>query len=92
MIGTARDMTSEILLRPPQIVTMQVIPITMTDARLGMPNASLMELVTASVCTQHVQGPKRKQNTASTTAPRFHPNAFFNTKERSQTNSFIDFL
>ena len=51
-----------------------------------------MELVTASVWTQQVQGPKRKQNTARTTAPFFHPNAFFRTKDRSQTYSFIDFL
>ena len=92
MIGTARDMTSEILRRPPQIVTMQVMPMTMTDHRFGIPKASRMELVTASVCTQQVQGPKRKQNTARTTAPFFHPNAFLSTKERSQTYSFIDFL
>ena len=54
--------------------------------------ASFIELVTASVCTQQVHGPKRKQKTASTTAPFFHPKAFLRTKERSHTYSFIDSL
>ena len=51
-----------------------------------------MELVTASVWTQQVQGPKRKQKTARMTAPFSQPKAFLRTKERSQTYSFMDFL
>ena len=56
------------------------------------PKACCMELVTASVCTQQVQGPSTKAKTASTMAPLFQPNAFFMTKERSQTYSSIEFL
>ena len=92
MMGTALDITAEILFRPPQIVTMQVIPMITTETILGMPKACCMELVTASVCTQQVQGPNTKQKTASTTAPLFQPKAFFITKDRSQTYSSIDFL
>ena len=92
MIGTALDITSEMRRRPPQIVKRQVRPMTATVTMLGTPKASAIELVTASVWTQQVQGPKTKQNTASTTAPFFQPKAFFSTKERSQTYSFMDSL
>ena len=85
-------MTSEIRRRPPQIVTMQVMPMMIAENRGGMLKAWLMELVTASVWTQQVQGPNTNQKTASRTAPFFHPKAFLRTKERSQTYSFMDFL
>ena len=91
-MGTARDMTSEMRLSPPQIVTIQVIPMMMTEIRGLMPKAWFMELVTASVWTQQVQGPNTKQKTASRTAPFFQPKAFLRTKDRSQTYSFMDFL
>ena len=74
------------------MVTRQVMPMMMTEIRGLMPKASLMELVTASVWTQQVQGPKRKQKTARTTAPFSQPKAFLRTKDRSQTYSFMDFL
>ena len=85
-------MMVEIRLRPPAMVTKQVTPSTMAEIMGSMPKLCSRAPVTDSVCTQQVQGPRIKQATDSTTAPFFHPRAFFMTKDRSHMYSSMDSL
>ena len=92
MKGTTRSIMAEIRLSPPAMVTKQVTPSTTAEIMGSMPKLCSRAPVTDSVCTQQVQGPRTKQATDSTTAPRFHPRAFFMTKERSHIYSSMDSL
>ena len=92
MRGTTFSMTEEMRLRPPQMVRKQVTPRTVTETMGAMPKPSCRELVTDSVWTQQVQGPRTKQAAARTMAPPFQPRAFFMTKDRSHMYSSTDSL
>ena len=81
MIGTILSITDDILFNPPAIVKKHVIPNTITASKGLIPNASFREFTTDSVCTQHVHGPRTKQQIASKKAPFFHPSAFFITND-----------
>lgn len=69
MIGTILSITDDILFNPPAIVKKHVIPNTITASKGLIPNASFREFTTDSVCTQHVHGPRTKQQIASKKAP-----------------------
>lgn len=92
MIGTILSITDDILFNPPAIVKKHVIPNTITASKGLIPNASFREFTTDSVCTQHVHGPRTKQQIASKKAPFFHPSAFFITNDLSHIYSSIEFL
>ena len=73
MIGTILSITDDILFNPPAIVKKHVIPNTITASKGLIPNASFREFTTDSVCTQHVHGPRTKQQIASKKAPYTRP-------------------
>ena len=91
MIGTILSITDDILFNPPAIVKKHVIPNTITASKGLIPNASFREFTTDSVCTQHVHGPRTKQQIASKKAPFFHPSAFFITSPiRKLTDGILE--
>ena len=88
--GTTRSITWEIRRRPPKMVAKQVIPRNAAAYTGGIPKASFRAPTTDSVWTEQVQGPRVKQATDRSRAPRFQPRAFFITKDLSHMYSSMD--